>query len=107
MAAISQPRSRGPGRQFAKGKSGNPTGRPKRTPEMARVEELARAHTDLALRTLAEIAGNPDAPPSARVGAAAALLDRGWGRAPQSVQLGGTGGGPIDITVSFVAARPA
>jgi hypothetical protein len=78
----SEARRRGPGRPWAKGESGNPGGRPK----MERtILELAREHTEDAMRTLIDIAKDRKAPPSARVGAAQAILDRGWGRATQVI----------------------
>jgi hypothetical protein len=45
---------------------------------------LARAQTKLAIRTLTGVCGSKAAPAAARVSAATALLDRGWGRAPQA-----------------------
>jgi len=72
------------GRPFVKGQSGNPRGRPRRDYDLA---ELARAHTPAALATLAEIMSDKSAQPSARVAAASAILDRGWGKAPQSLDL--------------------
>ena len=66
--------------RFAAGLSGNPGGRPK---EIAEIRELARAHTAEALGTLAAIMHSTDAPPGARIAAANALLDRGWGRPTQ------------------------
>ena len=50
------------------------------------LSELARDYTDLALSTLAEIASNGESE-SARVAAATALLDRGYGRPRQSVEM--------------------
>ena len=47
------------------------------------IRSLARSHTDMAIRTLVAIAKQPKANASARVAAAQALLDRGWGK-PQS-----------------------
>jgi hypothetical protein len=44
---------------------------------------LARAQTALAIRTLTGVCGSKAAPAAARVSAAQALLDRGWGKAPQ------------------------
>lgn len=62
---------------FRPGVSGNPSGRPKSD---ATIRELAKAHTEVALLTLVEIIQNKKAPPSARVHAASAILDRGWGK---------------------------
>ena len=53
------------------------------------IRAVARSYTEVALRTLTGVATNKDAPPSARVAAAACLLDRGWGRAPQDIHVKG------------------
>ena len=83
------------GKPFQKGRSGNPGGRPK---VVAEVKELARAHTREAIETLVSIMSNPKAAPAARVSAANALLDRGYGKPPQHI----TGeGGP-----SYVVRLP-
>ena len=79
---------------FLPGKSGNPSGRPRRDKEVA---AIAREHTAEAIRTLLHVMTKPKASDSARVSAAQILLDRGWGRAPQSVELSGPGGGPIAV----------
>jgi Family of unknown function (DUF5681) len=70
------------GRPFAKGQSGNPGGRPK---ELRDVIELARSHGPEAIKTLADIMNNDQSPPAARVGAATAILDRGYGKPPQTI----------------------
>lgn len=49
------------------------------------IRSLARAHTETAVRTLAGIMRQAKAPPAARVAAAQALLDRGWGKASQPI----------------------
>ena len=59
------------------GESGNPGGRPR---SILRLSEIAKAHTETAIATLAEIMGDKDAPAPARITAACALLDRGYGR---------------------------
>ena len=70
--------------RFVTGSKGNPGGRPK---EVAHVRELAREWTAESIATLAEILQNTKAKSSSRVAAANALLDRGWGRAPQTIRV--------------------
>jgi hypothetical protein len=83
------------GKPFKKGQSGNPGGRPK---VIAGVKELAREHTAEAIETLVSIMTNPKSADAARVSAANALLDRGYGKPPQ--HLTGESG------VSYVARLP-
>ena len=80
---------------FKKGQSGNPGGRPK---VIAEIKELAREHTGKAVETLVSIMTNPKAAAAARVSAANALLDRGYGKPPQHV----TG----EVAASYVARLP-
>jgi hypothetical protein len=54
---------------------------------LADIRSLARAHTETAIKTLAGIMQQPDAPAAARVSAAQALLDRGWGKPKETVEL--------------------
>jgi hypothetical protein len=63
----------------------------------ADIRSLARGHTAMAVRVLASIAGQRNAPPSARVAAASELLDRGWGRAAQIHS--DPDGGPIQVII--------
>ena len=68
---------------FQPGTSGNPGGRPK---GLSEVIALAREHTELAITTLVDIAKQTKAAPAARVAAASALLDRGWGKPAQAIE---------------------
>lgn len=70
------------------GQSGNPGGRPR---VVADIQALARQHTEAAIRALVAALDSP----RERVAAAQALLDRGYGRAPQRTELTGADGGPI------------
>ena len=49
------------------------------------IRSLARAHTDSAIKVLAGIMNEREAPHAARVSAATALLDRGWGKPTQPI----------------------
>ena len=69
---------------FKKGQSGNPGGTRRQSHA---VTLAAREYTESAIQTLAEIVEDSTASKSARVRAAEALLDRGWGKAPQTVNL--------------------
>lgn len=62
------------------------------------MRELARQHTKAAVETLVEImqTGDKDA---ARVAAAEALLNRGWGRPEQAVALTGADGEALTVVV--------
>jgi hypothetical protein len=64
------------------------------------LRSLARAHTEMCLRVLAGIAlrGTTE---SARVTAAAHILDRGWGKAPQA-HTGEDGDGPIKVVIRHI-----
>jgi len=47
----------------------------------AQIKALARKHSRAAIKVLAAIMNQADGPATARVSAAQALLDRGWGKA--------------------------
>jgi hypothetical protein len=79
-------KSRGRGRPFEKGVSGNPGGRPKSD---ATVKELARAHTVEAIETLVAMLRAESE--RTRVAAAEALLSRGWGTPTAHVETGPPG----------------
>jgi hypothetical protein len=70
--------------RFRPGQSGNPGGRPKK--ERAAVE-LAQSHAEKAIATLAECLTAEDAPWPSKISAASEILDRGFGRAPASLDV--------------------
>ena len=98
---MTSPRNNG---RFQPGQSGNPGGRPR---EVGHVRELARQRTEKAVETLATIMEDTKAPASARVTAAQALLDRGWGRAPQTLNVGSPSEDIKDLTDEELEARLA
>jgi hypothetical protein len=61
------------------------------------IREKAREHTDTALAVLVQIAQASDSD-AARVSAANALLDRGWGK-PTTVLAGDEDGGALVINI--------
>ena len=76
--------NRSNGGKFQKGQSGNPGGRPK---VLAEVQERARQYTLESIEGLADIARNTKSPAQARVAAWNSLLDRGYGKPGQSIDL--------------------
>ena len=53
------------------------------------IRSLARKYTHKALNTLVSIMVEPKAPAAARIMAANSLMDRGWGKAAQLVDVQG------------------
>ena len=72
----------------------------------AEIKTLARRHSKAAVKILAAIMNNEDGPATARVSAAQALLDRGWGKAAQPV-AGEDGGLPVLAKIERVIVDPA
>jgi hypothetical protein len=69
-----------PGRWYPGMPSPNPGGRMK---GLAKLRDLAREHTDEALKTVVEIMRDEKATRTTRLAAANMLLDRGYGKPPQ------------------------
>ena len=87
---------------FKKGQSGNPGGRPK---EVAEVRELAKEHGSAAIERLVELMASDNE--RTAVAACEAILNRGYGRPPQAVNLAGEEDGPpiqMQGVVRFVRA---
>ena len=70
-----------------KGEVRNPRGRPKKDLDLA---ALAQQHAKAAIETLVSVMTDVGATPSARVSAAGEILDRGFGKAPQSIDMNAT-----------------
>jgi hypothetical protein len=76
--------------RFVKGQSGNPGGRPK---DLFGIRDLARSFSPDAIKTLVAIMKDKGAPEAARVSAATAILDRGYGKPVQAIS--NPDGGPL------------
>jgi len=87
---------------FKKGQSGNPGGRPK---ELKGLQQLARDHADQALMALVRVAlkGKSE---SARVAAAVAILDRGFGKPTQTTEHYGEVALSLAELVNLSIAKP-
>lgn len=73
------------------------------------LSEMAQEHSEDAILTLANIMKDCESPPNARVAAANALLDRGYGKPRQEVDHSSTDGSMTPITGFdiVVASAPA
>jgi hypothetical protein len=102
MPQISQnsaKKPRGPGKQFAPGKSGNPGGRPKKTAEELDLVAACKEKSVAALAIVEGImhGGDKDA---VRLSAAQFIIERGYGRAVQHTELTGKDGKDLPATVA-------
>lgn len=85
------------------GKRGRPKG--KRNAHTIELEKKAQEFAGDALKALQHIAlkGKSE---SARVSAATALLDRGYGRPKQAIEHSGEDGGPLEVVVTYEVVTP-
>lgn len=75
----------GPGNpKWVKGQSGNPGGKPK---DMHLMTAAARMHWPDAIRVMAEILNNPKVQAQVRLMAGNSLLDRGFGKPAQAIDI--------------------
>lgn len=72
---------------FVKGQSGNPGGKSKVLVDGRTLTDLARDHTEKAVKSLVAVLDNAEATDAAKVSAATAILDRGWGRPKQDLGI--------------------
>lgn len=67
--------------------------------------ELCRLHTHTAMNAMIDIAQNGDSD-TARATAVKFLVERGYGTAPQNIELTGADGGPVIQRVERVIIDP-
>lgn len=87
------------GRPFQKGKSGNPGGRPKKTPELIEIENLCKEASPEAVDRLVFWAASDNA--KASVSACMGLLNRAFGQPRQPVEHSGS----VGLVQALEAAR--
>lgn len=86
---------------FRKGHSGNPGGRPK---ALAEVQELARQYVPAAIGELARLALKAKSE-TARIAACRELLDRGYGKSRQALEIAPERSrDPIQVLLDEIAA---
>ncbi len=90
------------GRPFEKGKSANPGGRKKADHS---VTKLARENCKDMISLLVEIANDGHYAINSRVRAAEIVLNRGLGMPRQSVELSGSEGESLNLSVVLVSAK--
>lgn len=82
---------------WVKGQSGNASGKPKQNAEIV---ELARRACPQAMATIIDLANN-STDVKIKLAAAKEILDRGYGKAVQAMELSGTDGAPLAVSISF------
>jgi hypothetical protein len=81
-------------------------GKPSVAKPLVEIRSLARGHTRTAIRVLVGIMRCKDATPAARVSAANAILDRGWGKATQPLENSGDGALELIHRIERVIVHP-
>ncbi len=70
------------------------------------IRSLARSHTKTAINVLVGVMRSKDATAAARVSAANAILDRGWGKAPQALANGEEGALELVHRIERIIVHP-
>ncbi len=73
---------------------------------LTEIRSLARSHTRTAINILVGIMRSADATPAARVSAANAILDRGWGKAAQPPDNGEGGAAGLIHRIERIIVYP-
>lgn len=73
---------------------------------LTEISSLARSHTRTAINVLVGIMRSSDATPAARVSAANAILDRGWGKAAQPLENGEEGALELIHRIERIIVHP-
>jgi hypothetical protein len=73
---------------------------------LVEIRSLARSHTRTAVNVLVGIMRSKDATAAARVSAANAILDRGWGKATQALEAGDDGQLEIIHRIERIIVHP-
>jgi hypothetical protein len=76
------------------------------TKTLTEIRSMARSHTRTALNVLVGVMRSKDATAAARVSAANAILDRGWGKANQAIESGDGGGLELVHRIERVIVHP-
>ncbi|CAB4147924.1 hypothetical protein UFOVP1020_48 [uncultured Caudovirales phage] len=84
------------GRPFTPGNRANPSGRPKKTPELIEVENLCKDASPDAVERLKAWMGSDN--PKASVQACMGILNRAFGQPRQPMEHAGKDGGPLVVT---------
>jgi hypothetical protein len=86
--------------KFKPGQSGNPGGRPKRDFAAEIAQAVFEQNAEMVYRAMAKALKRGSA------GAFAVLAERGYGKTPQHVELGGNVTASVKVTFEDVAASP-
>ncbi len=73
---------------------------------LTEIRSLARSHTKTAVNVLVGVMRSKDATAAARVSAANAILDRGWGKAPQALANGEEGALELVHRIERIIVHP-
>jgi hypothetical protein len=98
-------RSKTPTRRLAN-MCGRKQSNPTMTKSLTEIRSVARSHTRTALNVLVGVMRNTKAPAPARIAAANAILDRGWGKATQAIETSADGALELIHRIERVIVHP-